>query len=686
MTTLIKPKNPMLRIKSLMISTTIPVLLSLVFSSTSYAVNVALVDSGTNPGVLGGSLEPGGKDFVNNDDDPSDDTANQHGTAAGHVAINSGTNVTLTSIKAFGPSFNTSTEILDAAFNYIATLDSARVVAHTGASISNTSVSALQNAAFSGGGKIIVFQAGNFGGANPAGDAQKAGALDGLGIIAGGQDYAATNRAGNMKDFYIVAPTRAIINGLNGTSMATPRVAATAATIMHNHPFIDPKQVVRIIFQSADDLGAPGVDEVFGHGALNAGAALSQVGTVEMPSSGGGGGGGGIAAAALVLGGGWAYSYFRKDKELKRTLILDEFGRGFNFDLKNSSSVRNSQKPSVFAMLDQQTNETMRIPLAATENSITLAMVSEREVTPHLRTAFDAERDTHVQFMHEAKGVNSNYTMAFNTDLSGNFGALTLAEEQQDHTKTRFFSNDLFTTPVLGYSAQGSAFQYGWTERNHTNRFGVSVIDDQTRYGQQSNSVLYESSVEKEKYRIGAQVGALLEDGSLLGGASDSVLGVDSTNTYYLGLNGTYQVSDRLSVLGGLFQGISTVEESRNGLMSDFSTIRSQGYALGLLMSDVFNEKGSIGVAISSPMQTTKGSARLTLPVSQNAQTGEVSFEDSDLSFDNGDKEKIFEAYYNYSLNQKNNVFTHLSFTKNPASQPDMSEDKAIFVGWKRSF
>ena len=119
--------------------------------------------------------------------------------------------------------------------------------------------------------------------------------------------------------------------------------------------------------------------------------------------------------------------------------------------------------------------------------------------------------------------------------------------------------NDMFTTPVLGYSGMGSTFMYGWNDSTIDHRFGVSVIDDQQDHGLVSNSILYESSVNRDRFRVGFQLGALIEKGSFLGGSSDSVLGVDQTSTYYLGVNGSYNISKRVTLLGGVFQGSSSV-------------------------------------------------------------------------------------------------------------------------------
>lgn len=61
-----------------------------------------------------------------------------------------------------------------------------------------------------------------------------------------------------------------------GTSAATPHVSALAAALIAQNPARTPAQVRSIIEQTADDLGAPGRDDVFGWGRINADRALSM--------------------------------------------------------------------------------------------------------------------------------------------------------------------------------------------------------------------------------------------------------------------------------------------------------------------------------------------------------------------------------------------------------------------------
>lgn len=60
----------------------------------------------------------------------------------------------------------------------------------------------------------------------------------------------------------------------DGTSMATPHVAGVAALVWSSKPTLTNVQVESFLFNTATNLGAAGYDTTFGHGAVNADAAV----------------------------------------------------------------------------------------------------------------------------------------------------------------------------------------------------------------------------------------------------------------------------------------------------------------------------------------------------------------------------------------------------------------------------
>ena len=105
-----------------------------------------------------------------------------------------------------------------------------------------------------------------------------------------------SNRPGNnYEDQFIVEPGDYISGGfansdadyghMSGTSMAAPMVTGAIA-ILHDHWGHlkgDPSATVAILFESATDLGAPGVDKVYGHGMLNIRGMFEPIPIVDNP-------------------------------------------------------------------------------------------------------------------------------------------------------------------------------------------------------------------------------------------------------------------------------------------------------------------------------------------------------------------------------------------------------------------
>ncbi|MDQ0314427.1 S8 family serine peptidase [Amorphus orientalis] len=71
----------------------------------------------------------------------------------------------------------------------------------------------------------------------------------------------------------------------SGTSMASPNVAGAIAVLIEAYPTFTPAEIVHILFTTAEDLGAPGVDAVFGWGLVRLDRALS-VGPIGMTGTG----------------------------------------------------------------------------------------------------------------------------------------------------------------------------------------------------------------------------------------------------------------------------------------------------------------------------------------------------------------------------------------------------------------
>ena len=200
-------------------------------------------------------------------------------------------------------------------------------------------------------GTIIVFSGGNEGvsmpmaAMNPDPLAQIANEpiARGLVIIAGATDSTGaladfSNKAGNGAANYLAAlgsRVRSIDETgtsflYTGTSFAAPVITGAIALIAQAFPSLTPAQIVALLYRSADDRGAAGVDTVYGNGELNIARAFSPIGSLSLSGS----------AVAVSLADNATLGTAMGDagqggagKNGLGAVIRDEFGRDFDVDL-----------------------------------------------------------------------------------------------------------------------------------------------------------------------------------------------------------------------------------------------------------------------------------------------------------------------------------------------------------------
>ena len=154
-----------------------------------------------------------------------------------------------------------------------------------------------------------------------------------------------TNTAGLMKDYFMVAYGGSgtdIIETIKpgdlpyyvtGTSIATPMVTGAFALLSQKYPFLTGSQIRDILFASATDLGAIGVDDIYGHGALNITKAMQPIGTLNIPTKNGSN----YTASSTIISSTGLLSATSIE-----TVIVDDFKRAFKY---NTANVKSKKDP-----------------------------------------------------------------------------------------------------------------------------------------------------------------------------------------------------------------------------------------------------------------------------------------------------------------------------------------------------
>ncbi|WKA53940.1 S8 family serine peptidase [Planococcus shixiaomingii] len=128
-------------------------------------------------------------------------------------------------------------------------------------------------------GVVLVAAAGNDGKSTPNYPAAYPGVIS-VGSTTSTDELSTFSNYGSTID--ITAPGDSIYStwpgglfeSMSGTSMATPVVAGVAALVMSNEPELSNKEIEKRLYETAKDLGAPGRDDLFGNGRVNAKDAL----------------------------------------------------------------------------------------------------------------------------------------------------------------------------------------------------------------------------------------------------------------------------------------------------------------------------------------------------------------------------------------------------------------------------
>ena len=108
--------------------------------------------------------------------------------------------------------------------------------------------------------------------------------------VTGGPEYAGiANQCGVAMRWCLAAPSDSVMTAIpgggyaaaSGTSMGAPFVSGTAALVWQAFPWMNADQVRQVLLGTAIDIGAPGVDPVYGYGMVNAAWAVRGPGKFD---------------------------------------------------------------------------------------------------------------------------------------------------------------------------------------------------------------------------------------------------------------------------------------------------------------------------------------------------------------------------------------------------------------------
>lgn len=480
-------------------------------------------------------------------------------------------------------------------------------------------------------GVVVVIAAGNDGAADPdpfSSIATEASVSHGLVVIAGsvGSGDAISsfsNRAGTGAGQFLAAVGESVrapdqtgqIFLWDGTSLAAPQISGAVALLAQAFPNLTGAQIVNLLYSSARDAGAAGVDPVYGHGVLDLAKAFEPVGAMSVAGT--------KAATSLTVNGTLSAPMGDAQQAPMGAIVLDGYSRAYAMDLARTISRDGPARRLAGALSIRERGFSAAMKGVTVAVSIrpgwTSTLVGPMQLVPE-----DADRARLLAASVTAK-LGDRISFAFSSSDSGGALAARLAGREdpaflvaQDATRGLGFDSNGRGAAALrrafGHWGVSLAADTGdvlsWRAQRGSNRYGygrVTLALDR-RFG---------------PLRAGLALTRLREDGTLLGAHFTGALGGARADTDFVDASLRYDLGADWSLGASWRQGWTRAQLT--GGLRGSGLIRTSAFSFDVGKARVLDKYDRFGLRIAQPLRVSGGGLDLLLPVDYDYATESVS-------------------------------------------------------------
>lgn len=608
---------------------------------------------------------------------------------------------TLLPIKVLSDGGRGSTTALDVGLRYA--IGKAFIVNMSLSADAAYSPAALQQAVKAG--MLVVAAAGNDAAANPGWPARFAkeawannqiiavGAVDANNHIAG-----FSNRAGDTAAWFLVAPGVNILstylNGqyayMSGTSMATPVVSGAAALIKQMWPALKAEQIANILFVTATDLGAPGIDPVYGRGLVNVEKAMQPVGALTTTTYNG-------KTISVLSGSTQASAATSRLWSLAasgqlQVIGFDAYRRDFRFD----AGATVVQPPSlsleqVFDGIDRRLEVADRV----------LRDGSEYLAAYETRRASDGGIATGTRrlaaFSLVSKRQDGEFAFGSGGLAAHYFGAGSLRPEQgsaQDSQQgLQLGGIAALANPYFAFLP--GATHAGWAQHfgGVTLRFGTmasgpgaTLVGTDALHVPHAHAALFEASTSIDRVAVSLSMSRIDERSGYLGSYSSGPLAFNGdASTRALQLAGAVLLAPKLALAAQAAYGVTPGSLVSGSLITEVAKTRTNAFALALVASDRFLANDRLSIALSQPMRAYAGQVAMDMLTGLDENGNEMR-ERTLFSMVPLGRELRAEVNYLVPLHDADSIGFTLMLRREPNNMVDAAAEKLVGVKYVRPF
>ncbi len=501
-----------------------------------------------------------------------------------------------------------------------------------------------------------------------------------------------SNRAGNSQAHYLTAvgervraPDAANVPFLwTGTSFSAPQISGAIALLAQAFPNLTGAQIVSILFASARDAGAAGVDDVYGQGVLDLTRAFQPLGASAVAGT----------HSVVSFGSNAVLSAPMGDARQGSlgAVILDGYDRAFAIDLAQTIN-RSGAARTLTASLQSQTRNYSASFAGGMSVALTVAPVRGGGAAVS-RTLLSSDQAL------TARAIAGTVTSRLGSKASFAFGfaegGATLTAQLVGQRDPAFL---VARDPLLGVGFD-SAARGSTAFRRQLGSFGLTAAIESgdvltrdpeallplrgryRRYGYDRASLALDRRFGGLNFAVtGTQ---LNEHATVLGARFGNALGATRATSWFV--DGAVRFDfGRGWTLGGSMRQGWTNADVRGGITGG-GLIRTNAFAADFGKDGVFARGDSLGLRVAQPLRVASGAIALRLPTNYDYDTLAVSeWTTQYLNLAPTGREVDMEARYSRPL-WGGALQTNLFLRRDPGNFAALGDDVGAAMRWSVAF
>lgn len=495
-----------------------------------------------------------------------------------------------------------------------------------------------------------------------------------------------SNACGVAAEYCLTAPGTDLVSTYtgnsyaagSGTSFSAPIVSGAVAVLKGAFPYLTGAEITRLLFVTARDLGAAGVDEVYGWGMLDLERATRPYGTILVPidtriSSSSIG----LLDSAVKLSSTFANSI--KNANLS-FVILDDFNRTFTLNLNDYIATEKSSLNTIGILNNFGSNSLRNIALnkAKTFNLYTSNSVIDNHKYQELEFSSSINNITDNDYGFNFYFGNNPYN-AFVNNKSDFYNSYSLSKSYSYNILNPYFkanSDYNFGLNNIVKLYDDLNVNFGVLYQDYSMSYEDKYYDKTGDYDLGSAfSVLSGLNYNLSKnISTKLEFGVLNEYNTLLGSQMNGAFGIGKNNlTYMISLQNDVRFNDKFSIFGKANFGWTEANTESNLLIKDISTLYSNSFAGGINynLNNKENKVENISLLVSQPVQIKSGSIQINMPIARD-NDGNIYYQNNKINLrDEGEID--LQLAYNKALNKDSSFNFGVVYR-------DYLENEAVFL------